>query len=99
MRAAEKITLQRDDYSGYNPAAGGRDIVAPQGLVVTAKVTDMGVEEQTLLYGKQKTRAIVARVNHGPEFDADTLIYAGEVFKVTRRKAHGLKTIYYAYRD
>lgn len=99
MRASEKILLQRDGYSAYSPTAGGRSDGTPSECVVTANVTDMGAEEQALIYGKQMTRAIVARVNHGPEFEATTIIFAGEKFTVTRRKAHGLKTIYWAYRD
>lgn len=84
MRFSDRITFVNQDESYFDPSIGG--YVESEKIEVTkpCKVSPMGIERQSLVFGVTNKNVVVVRLQH-PYLDKfDTVEVKGNNYKVMR---------------
>lgn len=90
MRYDKEIVFVTEGARTYDEATGDYTITSPEKIIRSAHVSDMGLEQMSLLYGKVVEQAKIVRIQGAGPVDFDYIEIDGDLYSTTlmRRLRH-----------
>lgn len=90
MRYDEEIVFVTEGARVYDEITGDYTVTAPEKIIRSAHVSDMGLEQMNLLYGKVVEHAKIVRIQGAGPVDFDYIEIEGDSYSATlmRRLRH-----------
>lgn len=90
MRYDEEIVFVTEGARVYDEITGDYTVTAPEKIIRSAHISDAGIEQMNLLYGKVVEQAKIVRIQGAGPVDFDYIDIEGDSYSVTlmRRLRH-----------